>query len=141
MFGHPARLPLEQTLGIALKNPSSQSEYASNLRKAFESTKHAAREHLAKVRKRQQDRLRRPKLLKFGKRWRGPYKVLSQLGVNYQVEAKDKKTLVVLHNQLKACAIPQDGEKPVCPVSETGEIEVICGPLLRERNLVVQIKW
>ena len=68
-------------------------------------------------------------------------KVLSQRGVNYQIEAKDKETLVVHHNQLKACAIPQDGGKPVCPVPETGEIEVIYGPLLGERNHVVQIKW
>ena len=138
---------------IPLKNPSSQSEYASDLREAFESTKDVAQEHLAKSRKRQQDRydsqsqrkwvpvrvgqwlwLRRPKHWEFGKRWRGPYKVQSQRGVNYQVEAKDKKTLVVHHNQLKACAIPRDGGKPVCPVPETGEIEVIYGPLLGERE-------
>ena len=35
VFGHPARLPLEQTLGLPLRNPSSQSEYAEALRKAL----------------------------------------------------------------------------------------------------------
>ena len=30
VFGHPARLPLEQTLGLPLRNFSSQSEYADS---------------------------------------------------------------------------------------------------------------
>eukprot|EP00794_Sanderia_malayensis_P015550 gene15550-biopygen13260 len=50
MFGHQARFPLQQTLEIPLKNPSSQSEYASSLRKAFKSTRIAVQEHLAKAR-------------------------------------------------------------------------------------------
>ena len=68
-----------------------------------------------------------PKHWKFGKRWRGPYKVLVHRGVNYQVKDKAGKTLNVHHNQLKLCTIPQDGARPTCPVSETGEIEIVYG--------------
>ena len=50
VFGHPARLPIEHTLGVPLKNPSLQSEYAKDLRKALCSVKGAAEEHLSKAR-------------------------------------------------------------------------------------------
>ena len=146
VFGHPARLPIEHTLGVPLKNPSLQSEYARDLRKALSSVKGAAEEHLSKARRLQQAQyasqsrrewvpfvagqwvwLRRPKHWKFGKRWRGPYKVLVQRGVNYQVKDKAGKTLNVHHNQLKLCTVPQDGARPTCPVPETGEIEIVYG--------------
>ena len=147
VFGHQARLPIEQALGLPLKNPSLQSEYARDLRKALSNVQRAAEEHLSKVRRHQQIQydsqsrrewipfvagqwvwLRRPKHWKFGKRWRGPYKVLLQRGVNYKVKDKAGKTLNVHHNQLKLCTIPQDGSRPTCPVPETGEIEIVVGP-------------
>jgi len=153
VFGHQARLPIEQTMGLPLKNPSLQSEYARDLRKALSSVQGAAEEHLSKVRRLQQFQydsqsrrdwvpfvegqwvwLRRPKHWKFGKRWRGPYKVLLQRGVNYQVKDKSGKILNVHHNQLKLCTIPQDGARPTCPVPETGEIEIVAGPPLGDGN-------
>ena len=50
VFGHPARLPIEHTLGLPLKNPSLQSEYARDLTKPLSSVKGAAEEHFGKVR-------------------------------------------------------------------------------------------
>ena len=140
-------------MGLPLKNPSLQSEYARDLRKALSSVQRVAEEHLSKVRRLQQFQydsqshrdwvpfveghwvwLRRPKHWKFGKRWRGPYKVLLQRGVNYQVKDKSGKILNVHHNQLKLCAIPQDGARLTCPVPETGEIEIVAGPPLGDGN-------
>ena len=54
--------------------------------------------------------------------------------VNYQVKDKAGKVLIVHHNQLKICTIPEDGVRPIYPVPETGEIEVIDGPLVGEGN-------
>ena len=47
VFGHHARLPIEQALGLPLKNPSLQSEYARDLRKALSNVQRAAEEHLS----------------------------------------------------------------------------------------------
>ena len=100
VFGRTARTPIEIDLDIPLKNPCSQSEYSKSVRRSLGSLKQSAQQTLAASRsqqKRYHDQhlkewvpfsvdssvlLRCPKPWKFGRRWTGPFRVISRKGVN-----------------------------------------------------------
>ena len=146
VFGRLARTPLELDLGLPLKNPCSQHEYAALIRRNLQSVADVARENLARSRQKysqpgnvknsnwtpllpgQSVWLRRPKAWKFGGRWIGPYKIISHQGVNYKLRSKAGKDIVVHHNQVKSCTIPFNKGEPHCPVREAEEIELTTMP-------------
>ena len=126
VFGCPPRMPLEVELGVPVFNPLSQSEYSQHLRKAIQTANSLARQQLEKSRQQQYafyDKghknwppfdigqavwLRRPKSWKFGRKWVGPYEIVSRKGVNYNIRSNAGRSLVAHHNQLKPCPIPLD---------------------------------
>lgn len=142
VFGRIARTPLEIDLGVPLKNPRSQSEYSESIRKHLASINESAQKNLVQARQTQKCQglspsnwtplpvgqtvwLRRPKAWKFGMRWIGPYKVIACQGVNYKLQSREGKQLVVHHNNVKPCAVPFDLGEPFCPVRETGDLSLV----------------
>ena len=67
----------------------------------------------------------RPKHWKFGKKWTGPYKIVSREGVNYRVVSTRGKTLIAHHNLLKPCPMPTDKRTPFHPTNETPGITIV----------------
>ena len=133
VFGRTARTPLELDLGMPLKNPCTQSEHSQSIRRSLQSLRQIAQQNLIASRSRQKryyDQqlkewapypvdssvwLRRPKSWKFGRRWIGPYTVMSRKGVNYVIRSSDGKDKVVHHNNLKACLVPSGTGVTHCP--------------------------
>ena len=143
LFGRPARMPIEVELGVTLRNPSSQSDYSQSLRKALSYSNQLAQRNLALARTKQASNynnkskkdwkpfetgqtvwLWRPKHWKFGRKWTGPYKVLSRDGVNYKLGSSTGRTLIAHHNLLKPCPLPIDKGTPIHPTPETPGITV-----------------
>ena len=54
--------------------------------------------------------------------------------MNYRIKDKAGKVPIVHRYQQRICTIPQVGVRPIYPLPQTGEIEVIDGPLVGERN-------
>eukprot|EP00794_Sanderia_malayensis_P015652 gene15652-biopygen13346 len=145
VFGHPARMPIEVELSVPLQNANSQSDYSRSLRKAIQISNQLAQKNLQLARNRQSrnyDRghrdwvpfevgdtiwLRRPKKWKFGKKWTGPYKIISRTGVNYSIRSSNGISKIVHHNQLKSCPTPLDQGELCCPSPETPGITVVEG--------------
>ena len=50
--------------------------------------------------------LPRPKPWNFGRRWIGPFQVISRKGVNYTVRSSEGRDRVVHHNDSKSCMLP-----------------------------------
>ena len=105
-------MPIEVELGVPLRNPSSQSDYGQSMRKALRYSNQLAQRNLDLGRPRQASNynnkskrdwepfepgqtvcLWRPKHWKFGRKWTGPYKILSRNGVNYKLESTLGRTL------------------------------------------------
>ena len=144
IFGRPARMPIEVELGVPLRNPNSQSDYSQSLRKALLHSNELAQRNLNIARSRQASQynnkskkdwepfetgqdvwLWRPKHWKFGKKWTGPYKIVSREGVNYRVVSTRGKTLIAHHNLLKPCPMPTDKGTPFHPTNETPGITIV----------------
>ena len=143
VFGRTARTPLELDLGMPLKNPCTQSEHSQSIRRSLQSLRQIAQQNLIASRSRQKryyDQqlkewvpypvdssvwLRRPKSWKFGRRWIGPYKVMSRKGVNYVIRSSDGKDKVVHHNNLKACLVPSGTGVTHCPRLESEETAIL----------------
>ena len=104
---------IEVELGVPLRNPNSQSDYSQPLRKAPLHSNKRAQCNLNITRYRQASQynnkskkdwepfepgqavwLWRPKHWKFGKKWTGPYKVVSKKGVNYWVVSTRGKAFI-----------------------------------------------
>ena len=137
VFGRPARMSIEVELGVPLQNPSSQSDYTQSLRKAIQIANQTAQKNLLAARQKQASQyaqghpdwkpfaagqtvwLSRPKKLKFGKKWIGPYKISSQNGVNYVLRSNTGKSLVAHHDHLRLCPTPLGQGSPVQPIAET----------------------
>ena len=119
VFGRVARTPIELDLRLPMKNPCTQHEYSASIRKNLLNIIQIANSPLEKSRSvakqqcsnksssnwaplpvGQSVRLRRPKTWKFGRRWIGPYKVVSQLGVNYRIQSDEGKEKIVHHNNV-----------------------------------------
>ena len=143
LFGRPARMPIEVELGVPLRNPSSQSDYSQSLRKALSYSNQLAQRNLALARSKQASNysnkskkdwkpfetgqtvwLWRPKHWEFGRKWTGPYKILSRDGVNYKLGSSTSRTLIAHHNLLKPCPLPIDKGTPIHPTLETPGITV-----------------
>ena len=62
---------------------------------------------------------------KFGRKWIGPYTVVSRRGVNYKIKSQEGKELVVHHNNLKFFVMPDLKGTVVCPTPESPEISVV----------------
>ena len=134
-------MPLELEFGVTVANPSTPTEYAQRVRTTLQKVRQIAKENLEKVRsarrlKNNNDKwkpyvvgqtvwVKRPKKGKFGRKWIGPYKVVSRLGVTYRVRSKDGKTMVVHHDNLKLGYIPLDGVRVVSPGRESGDFTVV----------------
>ena len=143
VFGKLPRMPLELEFGVTVGDPSTQPEYAQRVRTALQTVRQVARENLAKVRSTRCLRhgnetwepyevgqtvwVKRPKKGKFGRKWIGPYKVANRMGVTYRVQAKDGKSMVVHHDNMKKGYIPLDSGRIVSPGRETGDFEVVSG--------------
>ena len=69
--------------------------------------------------------LRRPKKWKFGRKWVGPYTVVSRRGVKYKIKSQEGKKLVVHHNNLKVSAKPNLKGTVVYPTPESPEMSVV----------------
>ena len=146
VFGRLARTPLEIDLGLPLTNPSSQHEYSESVRSNLKSITELARKQLEHSRASQRKTdgtknsnwtplavgrsvwLRRPKAWKFGRRWIGPYQIVSHQGVNYKLRSKEGKDIVAHHNNVKPCTIPFNLGEPFFPVREAEEMEIIHTP-------------
>ena len=63
-------------------------------------------------------RLRCPKPWKFGRRWIGPFRVISRKGVNYTIRSPEGRDRVVHHNNLKACVLPPGTGTTHYPIPE-----------------------
>ena len=63
-----------------------------------------------------------PKTWKFGSRWIGPYKLVSQLGVNYRLQSDEDKEKIVNHKNINACQVPWGQGQIIPPVWEAEEI-------------------
>jgi len=136
VFGRTARTPIEIDLDIPLKNPCSQSEYSQSVRRSLRSPKQSAQQNLVASRsqqKRYHDQhlkewvpfsvdstvwLRRPKPWKFGRRWIGPFRVISRKGVNYTIRSPERRDRVVHHNSLKVCVLPSGTGATHYPIPE-----------------------
>ena len=142
VFGRTPRMPIEVDLDVPLRNPSSQSDYTKSVRNVVKEVTSLARTNLETARKKQASSydknrgtwtpfqpgssvwMRRPKKWKFGRKWVGPYVVLSRSGVNYKLRSKMGKTLVSHHDQLKSCPVPASEGQPYCPVPEIPDVYV-----------------
>ena len=141
VFGRVARTPVELDLGVPIKNPCTQHEYSISVRRNLQNITQIARRQLEKSRSVAKQQfsaknscswsplsvgqwvwLRRPKTWKFGRRWTGPYQIVSQLGVNYRLRSNVGKERVVHHNNVKACKVPYDQGEIVPPIREAEEI-------------------
>ena len=69
--------------------------------------------------------LRRPEKWKFGRKWVGPYTVVSRRGVSCKIKSQEDKELVVNHKNLKVSAMPNLKGTVVCPTPESPEISVV----------------
>ena len=142
VFGRTPRLPIELDLGITLSNPSTQSGYLHSIKSVFRDIREIAKENLAKEAEKrarldqgtntwqpfnegQAVMLKRPKVWKFGTKWRGPYEITKRLGVNYKIRHKGGKEIVVHHNNLKISYIRFNQGELVCPTVETGEFQEV----------------
>ena len=143
VFGRLARTPLEIDLGLPLTNPGSQHEYSESVRSKLKTITELARRQLksSRANQRQVDStkdsnwtplavgrsvwLRRPKTWKFGRRWIGPYQIISHQGVNYKLCSREGKDIVVHHNNVKPCTIPFNMGEPSFPVREAEEMEIV----------------
>ena len=146
VFGRLARTPLEIDLGLPLTNPSSQHEHSESVRSNLKSITELARKQLEHSRASQRKTdstknsnwtplavgrsvwLRRPKAWKFGRRWIGPYQIVSHQGVNYKLRSKEGKDIVAHHNNVKPCTIPFNLGEPFFSVREAEEMEIIHTP-------------
>ena len=142
VFGRTPRMPIEVDLDVPLRNPSSQSDYTKSVRNVVKEVTSLARTNLETARKKQASSydknrgtwtpfqpgssvwMRRPKKWKFGRKWVGPYVVLSRSGVNYKLRSKMGKTLASHHDQLKSCPVPASEGQPYCPVPEIPDVYV-----------------
>ena len=70
----------------------------------------------------------RPKTWKFGRKWVGPYEVLSRQGVNYKIRSRGGKEMVVHHDHLKQCVVPANQGVPFCAVPESMDMTVADRP-------------
>eukprot|EP00794_Sanderia_malayensis_P019738 gene19738-biopygen14573 len=138
-------MPIEVELSVPLQNANSQSDYSRSLRKAIQISNQLAQKNLQLARNRQSrnyDRghrdwvsfevgdtiwLRRPKKWKFGRKWTGPYKIISRTGVNYSIRSSNGISKIVHHNQLKSCPTPLNQGELCCPSPETPGITVVEG--------------
>ena len=143
VFGRLARTPLEIDLGLPLTNPGSQHEYSESVRSKLKTITELARRQLesSRANQRRVDStkdsnwtplavgrsvwLRRPKTWKFGRRWIGPYQIISHQGVNYKLRSREGKDIVVHHNNVKPCTIPFNMGEPSFPVREAEEMEIV----------------
>ena len=123
-------MPIEVELGIPVSNPLKKSEYSQHLRKAMQKANYLARQLLEKCREQQcssYDKghknwsvwLDHPKSWKFGRKWVGPYKIISRKGVTYNIRSSAGRSLVAHRSQLKSCPLPLDQGQPVHPAPET----------------------
>lgn len=141
VFGKLPRMPLELEFGVTIGNPSTQTDYAQTVRTVLQNVRQIAKERLEKVRSITRRRhhnqkwkpyvvgqtiwVKRPKKWKFGRKWIGPYKVVSRLGVTYRVRSNEGKEMVVHHDNLKLCYIPLDNGRIVSPGHESGDFTVV----------------
>ena len=65
------------------------------------------------------------KTWKCSKRWVGPYKIQAKTGFKYIIRSKEGEDRVVHHNNVKACPVPYDKGKTLCPGKEYGEVEFL----------------
>ena len=141
VFGRVARTPIELDLGLPMKNPCTQHDYSASIRKNLQNITQIANSQLEKSRSVAKQQfsnkrsnnwaplpvgqsvwLRRPKTWKFGRRWIGPYKIVSQLGVNYRIQSDEGKEKIVHHSNVKACRVPWGQGQIIPPVREAEEI-------------------
>ena len=148
VFGRTPRLPLELELGLSLVDPMTQTEYARTIHDVFKDIRTVASQHLTTAQSRQSNQydarnrpwktfepgqavwLKRPKPWKFGRRWVGPFVVLSRTGVNYQLQSESGKIRVAHHNNLKLCFRHVKGSGTLtCPNRESEGLDVVQFPL------------
>ena len=143
VFGRVARMPVEIDLGVPLRDPRSQSDYVQAVRQSIRSSQSIAQQVQLEAKAKQKQFydqgkgtwtpiepqsivwLRRPKKWKFGRKWIGPYTVVSRTGVNYNIKSQEGKELVVHHNNLKVSAMPNLKGTVVCPTPESPEAYVV----------------
>ena len=117
-------MPVEMDLGVPLRDPRSQSDYVQAVRQSLRSSQSIAQQVQLEAKAKQTQFydqgkgtwtpiepqsivwLRRPKNWKYGRKWVGPYTVVSRTGVNYKINSQEGKELVVHHNTLKVSAMP-----------------------------------
>ena len=139
-------MPIEEELGVPLRNPTSQSDYSQSLRKALlhsnelaQRNSNIARSRLASQYNNKSKKdwepfetgqalwLWRPKHWKFGKKWTGPYKIVSREGVNYRVVSTTGNAFIAHHNLLKSCPMPTDKEPHSILPTKHQELTVLGG--------------
>ena len=147
VFGRMPRTPLELDLDLPLHNPSSQSEYTQSVRRCLHNIKNQANKNLQSQRQQQSNYynrscpdewspfaigssvwVRRPKSWKFGKKWIGPFEILSRKGVTYHVRSKEGKSMVVHHDNLKQSVVPANKGVAYCPVPDSSDITFVEEP-------------
>ena len=147
VFGRMPRTPLQLELDLPLHNPSSQSEYTQSVRWCLHNIKNQANKNLQSQRQQQSSYynrscpdewspfaigssvwVRRPKSWKFGKKWIGPFEILSRKGVTYHVRSKEGKSMVVHHDNLKQSVVPANKGVAYCPVPDSSDITFVEEP-------------
>ena len=82
--------------------------------------------------------LRRPKKWKIGKKWVGPYTVLSRTSGNYKIRSQAGKKMVVHNNNLKVSSMPHLKGTIVCPTPECFEVSIEQQPTTGEQEFRVK---
>ena len=72
--------------------------------------------------------MRRRKSRKFGKKWIGPFEILSRQDVTCHVRSKEGKSMVVHHDNLKQSVFPANKEVAYCPVPDSSNIAFVNEP-------------